>query len=106
MFLDSNETDILYAGAMFLMYAPNANATITKTSDKQIYYPSEDVQFIITVNNNGPDIIDNVQLTDIWPTNNNSCLTIDPIWTTNTSMTMAGTNPYIWTLNNSLLPGT
>ena len=106
VFLDSNETDILYAGAMFWMYTPNANATITKTSDKQIYYPSENVQFIIALTNNGPDTINNVQLTDIWPTNNNSCLTIDPVWTATTPMMMTGTNPYIWTLNTSLLPGT
>ena len=104
--MDSNETDILYAGAMFWMYTPNANATITKTSDKQIYYPSENVQFIIALTNNGPDTINNVQLTDIWPTNNNSCLTIDPVWTATTPMMMTGTNPYIWTLNTSLLPGT
>lgn len=48
--------------------------------------------------------MENVTITDQWP--NTSCLTIDPTWTANTPMNMTNTtNPYTWTLINSLPVG-
>lgn len=104
VFLDSDETDILYASALFYVYAPSANATITKTVNKSTFYPGEDARFTISIVNNGPDTIDNVQLIDSWP--NSSCIIADPLWTSNTPMTMTNTtNPYTWNLNASLPVG-
>ena len=106
VFLRSKETDILHAVAMFSAYTPSANATITKSADKTSYYPGENVKFTIAVTNNGPDAIDNVQLIDIWPINNNSCVTADSLWLANTPMTMSNTsNLYTWNLTTSLPVG-
>ncbi len=103
VFLDSNETDTIYASALFYVYTPSGNATVTKTSNKTSYYPGEDAKFIISVNNNGPDAIDTIQLIDTWPTNNNWCLTIDTGRLANVPMTMATTsNPYTRNLINTL----
>ena len=38
-FLDSDQTPMQYAAALFNTYTPGANATITKTSDKASYTP-------------------------------------------------------------------
>ncbi len=104
VFLSSNETNILYASALFYAYAPSANATITKTVNKVSYYPGEDARFTIAVTNNGPDAIDNVQLIDTWP--NSSCIVADPLWTANMPMTMTNSsNPYAWNVNTSLPVG-
>lgn len=86
------------------MYTPDANATITKAVNKNTFYPGEDAGFTIAVTNNGPDAIDNVQIIDIWP--NSSCIIADPLWTSNTPMTMTNSsNPYTWNLNASLPVG-
>lgn len=104
VFLDSNETAPLYASALFYVYAPDANATITKIANKTTFSPGEDVRFTVAVINNGPDTIDNVQLIDAWPTS--SCIIADPLWTSNTPMTMTNPiNPYTWNLNASLPVG-
>lgn len=104
MFLDSNETTPLYASALFYVYAPDANATITKAVNKNTFYPGEDAGFIITAINNGPDTIENVQIIDTWP--NSSCIAIDPVWTSNTPMTMTSTSsPYTWNLTSPLAVG-
>ena len=95
---------MLNAAARFYVYAPTANATITKSADRVTYYPGEDARFTITVVNNGPDTIDNVQLIDTWPTS--SCLIIDTGWVANIPMTMTNSsNPYTWNLNASLPVG-
>lgn len=104
VFLDSNETSPLYASALFYVYTPDANATITKAVNKNTFYPGEDAGFTIAVTNNGPDAIDNVQIIDTWP--NSSCIIADPLWTSNTPMTMTNSsNPYTWNLNASLPVG-
>jgi len=104
VFLDSDETNILHASALFYVYSPSANATITKAANKFTYYLGEDVRFTIAVTNNGPDTIDTVQLIDTWP--NSSCIAADTLWTSNVPMTMVtSSNPYTWNLNNSLLVG-
>lgn len=105
-FLQANGLPTLNAAALFYVYTPSANASITKTANKPSYYPGEDARFTIAVTNNWPDAIDNVQIIDTWPTNNNSCLTIDPLWTMNVPMTMTNNaNPYTWGLNASLPVG-
>jgi len=102
-FLVSDETDMLYAAALFYVYVPSANATITKSADKASYYPGEDTRLTIAVTNNGPDIIDNVQLVDTRPTNNNGCVTADPLRIASAPMTMTNSNnPYTRLLNASL----
>ena len=104
VFLKADNSPILHASALFYVYTPSANATITKTVNKSTFYPGEDARFTIGVTNNGPDTIDNVQLIDTWP--NSSCVIIDPVWTASTSMTMTNTsNPYAWNLNASLPVG-
>lgn len=102
--LDSDETDLLNAADDFSIYIPTAYATITKTVDRPSYYLGEAARFTIAVINNGPDIVENVQIIDQWP--NTSCLIIDPTWTSNTPMSMTNTtNPYTWTLSNPLAVG-
>ncbi|MEI6774057.1 MAG: hypothetical protein WCL18_04585 [bacterium] len=95
---------MLYASALFYVYVPSANATITKTANKVTFYPGEDVRFTIAVTNNGPDTIDSVQLIDTWP--NSACITADATWTATVPMTMINSsNPYTWNLNTSLPVG-
>lgn len=106
VYLQTSNTPQLYAAAFFHVYTPSANATITKTVNKTSFYPGENANFTIAVTNNGPDAINNVQLIDTWPTNNNWCVTADATRTSNTPMTMTNANnPYTWNLNGSLAVG-
>jgi uncharacterized repeat protein (TIGR01451 family) len=107
VYLSASNIATLYANALFHPYIPSANATITKTVDKVSYTPGEDARFAITVINNGPDAIDNVQIIDVWP--NSSCIVIDGTWTWGGSVPMtminSGAQPYTWNLASSLPVG-
>ncbi len=103
-FLKSDETQMLYSSALFYVYSPTANVSITKTSNKPSYYPGEDARFTLAVTNNSLDPVSNVQITDTWPTS--SCITLDPQWTSNMPFTVVTTsNPYTWAYNGSLAVG-
>ena len=103
-FIQATNVPTINSSALFYVYTPSANATITKTADKSSYYLGENARYTIAVTNNGPDTIDNVQIIDTRP--NPSCITIDPLRTSSLPMTMTTTNnPYTRNLNSSLSVG-
>ena len=76
-FIEAPGSNIDHAAAGFTAYAPSANATVVKTSNKTSYYPGEDALFTIAVTNNGPDAINNITITDNRP--DSSCVTLDSL---------------------------
>lgn len=101
-FLDSDETNEILDSALFYVYKPTGNATVTKTADKTSYYPGEDIKFTIGVTNNGPDTIDTIQLIDIWPAG--TCITLDGNFTSTipTPPMTSSINPYTWNFNTAM----
>ncbi len=105
-FLQADNVPTLYSSALFYtsVPTPNAEAVITKTSDKYTYNLGEAVRFTISVTNNGPWTIDNVQIKDTRP--NTPCLTIDPNRAATAPMTyINGSYPYTWNINTSMTAG-
>lgn len=101
----SDTSDPVYASALFQSYKPSANATIVKTSDKTTYYPGQDGRFTLAVTNNGPDIINNIQITDYRPTNT-SCVSASSHRYSTMPLAMTNTmNPYTRKYTGSLAAG-
>ncbi len=76
-FAKGDDTSIVYASALFNVKTPTAQVTVTKTTPFASYYPWTRVPFTITITNHGPDSINNILITDLWP-NQNTCITLDP----------------------------
>jgi len=99
-----DNTPLSYAAALFNTHSPSWSASVTKTSNKTSYYPGEAAQFTIAVTNNGPDVINNIDITDNRPTS--SCITLDNQWASNMALTLTHqTNPYTWNYNGTLAVG-
>jgi uncharacterized repeat protein (TIGR01451 family) len=93
-FISAPGSNIDHSSARFNAYTPNANATVTKTSDKPSYFPGEYAHFTIAVTNNGPDVINNIIITDDRP---NSCITLDGNPTSNVYLSgLSVVDPYQW----------
>ncbi|HBB04604.1 TPA: hypothetical protein DCZ39_07075 [Patescibacteria group bacterium] len=103
-FLNSDNSSLLYASALFNVYTPSGNASVIKTANKVSYALGEDARFTIAVTNNGPDTINGMTITDDRP--NTSCVVADTQWTSNVPLTMTNaTDPFSWTYNGSLMVG-
>lgn len=103
-FLTYDNSPMMYASALFNAYAPNGNASVSKTSDKTSYFPGEDARFTIAVTNNWPDAISNITITDNRP--NTTYVTPDSQWTSNLPLTITNaSDPYTWNYNGSLAAG-
>ena len=60
--ISSQELPTLWSSAQFYCYSPNTNLSIVKTINKGSFALGENIQFAITITNNGPDIASNVQI--------------------------------------------
>lgn len=103
-FAQADDTNPVYAAALFQTYIPSSHITITKTANKLSYLPGEAAQFTIGLTNNGPDAITSLTITDTRPTS--PCITLDSSRTSNMPLTVASANnPYTRTFNGNLAVG-